>query len=119
VIVSIWHELTSLGDEIANFALVTGVSVRPTFSIGRRTAVKLGLGYEFRDFQRELERPVLPAPGVPEREDDVVTAAVGVEWSVTERVKLLFDYDAQYRDSTRFAQDYDYHRVQMGFRVDL
>jgi hypothetical protein len=119
VTASVWHEVSTLGDEIANYALVTGISVRPTVSIGRRVFVRLGLGYEYRDFQRETERPTLPLPDIPLRDDKVLTAAVGVEWSMSERVKLLFDYDTQYRDSNRFAQDYDYHRVQMGVRVDL
>lgn len=119
VTVAAWHELSNLGDEIANFALVTGVNVRSTVSIGSRVSVKLGLGYESRDFERDLERDVLPDPDLPLRDDDVLTADLGVEWSVADRVKLLFDYDTQYRDSTRVAQDYDYHRVQMRVRVGL
>lgn len=117
--VSAWREVSSLGDQIANFALVTGINVRPTFSVGERASVEMMIGYESREFQGDPDAFLPPGVDISRRDDDVLTGALRVGWKLTDRIELLLDYNAQSRDSTRLGQDYDYHRVQMGFRASL
>lgn len=113
---SLWHEVSNFGDEIATFALVTGVKIEPTFQIGSRGSVGFGLGYETRDFRGE---PDLPSQILPPRDDDVLTGTLRLEWRFTENSSLVCEYRTESRDSSRVARDYDYDLVQLNFRVGL
>jgi hypothetical protein len=114
--VSLWHEISNFGDEIATFALVTGVSIDPTFQIGSRAYVSFELGYETRDFRGE---PDLPGQSFPHRDDDVLTGTLRLEWRLTENSNISGEYRTQDRQSTRGGRDYDFDLVQLNFRVGL
>ena len=113
---SLWHEISNFGDEIATFALVTGVSIDPTFQVGSRALVSFGLGYETRDFKGE---PELPGQSLPHRDDDVLTGTFRLEWRLTEHSNVSCEYRTQDRQSTRAGRDYDFDLVQLNFRVGL
>ena len=113
---SLWHEISNFGDEIATFALVTGVSIDPTFQIGSRASVSFGLGYETRDFRGE---PELPSQSLPHRDDDVLTGTLRLEWRLTEISNISCEYRTEDRESTRAGRDYDFDLVQLNFRVGL
>jgi hypothetical protein len=113
---SVWHEISSFGDEIATFALVTGASINPTFQIGNRAYVSFELGYETRDFRGE---PDLPGQILPHRDDDVLTGVFRLEWRLTENSNISGEYRTQDRQSTRGGRDYEFNLVQLNFRVGL
>jgi len=113
---TLWHEISNFGDEIATFALVSGVRIEPTFQVGSRASVGFGLGYETRDFRGE---PDLPSQILPPRDDDVLTGTLRLEWRFTENSSLSCEYRTETRDSSRAGRDYDYDLVQLTFRVGL
>jgi len=113
---SVWHEISNFGDEIATFALVTGVSIDPTFQLGNHASVSFGLGYETRDFKGETD---LPGQVLPHRDDDVLTGVLRLEWRLTENSSVSGEYRTQDRQSTRGGRDYDFDLIQLNFQVGL
>lgn len=118
----IWRDISSLGDEIATYAIVDGISIEPQWAITPKTLLKAFAGYERRDFSGSRDLPDgipgnLPVDG--DRVDDVYTYLVGAEWKIRENVILSVEYNAGNRDSTRALQDYDYQAIQGQLRVGL
>jgi len=114
--ISLWHELSNLGDEIATFAIVTGASIDPTFQIGNRAFVSFGIGYEARDFRGE---PELPSQSLSHRDDELLTGTLRLEWRLNENSNLSCEYRTESRDSNRTGRDYDFDLVQLNFRLGL
>lgn len=108
---SIYRKLSNLDDEVADYAIVTGIRIEPRFKLRESFMLRLVAGYEQRDFDRD---PTL-APSVTngDRTDDVFMAGAFVDWDVHRNVRLTFGADLQQRDSTRELQDYDFGRVQL------
>ena len=113
---SLWHEISSFGDEIATFAIVTGARLEPEFQLGSRATVGLGLHYETRDFRGEPERP---GQSLPHRDDDVWSGTLRLGWQLTKHSDISCEYQTQARQSTRAGRDYDFDLVQLNFRVGL
>jgi hypothetical protein len=116
---SLWREITSFGDEIATFAIVSGVGFDPTFQLGNHASVSLGIGYEQRDFQGEPEGELLPDPGISPRDDDLVTGTIRLEWKFNKNSHIACEYHAQDRQSTRAGKDYEFNSIGLSFRVGL
>ena len=108
---SLYRDLSSLGDEISEFAEVLGLEVEPRWQLREGVDLRLLVGYEQRDFNRDLDAELLGLD--PNRDDDVVTAGAFVDWEITRNLKVSFGADMQRRDSTRELQDYDFHRFEM------
>jgi hypothetical protein len=106
-----YRELSNLGDEILEYATVTGIEIEPRWQLRQNFELRVNAGYEQRDFNRDLEAELLGLD--PNRTDDVVTAGAFVDWQVHRNIKLSFGYDMQKRDSTRELQDYDFNRFEI------
>ncbi|HET7203593.1 MAG TPA: outer membrane beta-barrel protein [Steroidobacteraceae bacterium] len=109
--VSLYRDLSSLGDEISEYAEVNGVELEPRWQLREGIDLRLLVGYEQRDFNRDLDAELLGLD--PNRDDDVVTGGAFVDWQITRNIKFSFGADMQKRDSTRELQDYDFHRFEI------
>jgi len=108
---SLYRDLSSLGDEISEYAEVNGIEVEPRWQLREGLDVRLLAGYEQRNFNRDLDAELLGLD--PNRDDDVVTAGAFVDWVITRNIKLSFGADMQRRESTRELQDFDFHRFEI------
>lgn len=114
---TISRDLSSLDDEIADYAIVDGIRIEPTWDVRSKTRIRALAGYERRDFQgAQLD---LIDPGVANREDRVSTLELGVDWRPLRNVSLDLSVGAESRDSNRTLRKYDYQYVQLGFSVGL
>jgi hypothetical protein len=105
MIATLWRDISNLGDESADFAVINGLKVEPSWTLPNGMDLRLNASYEKRDFQEELAGLV--------RKDDVYTGGVFLDWNVTRNIMLTFGVDAQQRSSTRELQDFDFARVQL------
>lgn len=103
--VAIWRELSNLGDEIADFALIHGISIEPRWELSEALALRLFASYEDRDFEG--------VGGDSNRQDDVLTGGVFADWTITPNISVSVGYNAQTRSSTRIYQDYDSRDIQL------
>jgi hypothetical protein len=101
----VYRDINNLGDETAEYALITGVSVEPEWQLTGAVDLRMRAAYEQRDFQATEE--------ATDRKDDVVAAGVFVDWNVRRNVAVTFGGDMQRRSSNRDLQDYDFARVQL------
>ena len=102
---SIYRDLSNLGDEIAEYAVVDGVRLEPSWQFANGLDLRLVGGYEKRDFKAQL-------PGEA-REDDVVIAGAFAEWGISRHFRVSLGIDTERRSSTRELQDYDFNRIQL------
>jgi hypothetical protein len=101
----VYRDINNLGDEVAEYALITGVSVEPEWQLTGAVDLRMRAAYEQRDFQATEE--------ATDRKDDVVAAGVFVDWNVRRNVAITFGGDLQRRSSNRELQDFDFGRVQL------
>lgn len=113
---SVWRKISSLGDEVANYAVIDGVSVEPEWRIGRSSALRLFAAYERRDFKglRSIDAADIE---LDSRNDDIYTASVWYDFGIAEIVTLSLGYSAEKRDSNRDLAEYDFNRVEFRVRV--
>lgn len=102
---TVWREISNLGDEIADFALIHGVSLEPRWQLSNGVAIRLLGSYQARDFK--VSDPAL------DRQDDVFTGGVFTDWPIGRNLKLSVGVDAERRSSTRTLQDYDFVTAQV------
>jgi hypothetical protein len=112
-----WRKLSNLSDEIANFALIQGVSVEPKWQLSSNIALGFLIGYEHRDFQGVGLVPALP--DLDSRVDKLYTGNISVDWKLTKIFNLSFGLNAEKRSSNRDLQDYDYRNVYAQFAAEF
>jgi hypothetical protein len=100
---TVWRDISNLSDEIAEFALINGISIEPSWQFANGLGLRLNAAYENRDFEADV------AGG--DREDDIYTAGVFADWGLTANIKLSAGVDFQERSSSRELQDYDFNKV--------
>ncbi len=114
----VWRDVSSLGDEIATYAVITGISVAPRWQMSPKTQLRAFAGYEQRDFSGSRDI-ITPDPLLGDRVDDVFTFNVGADWTIRNNIIFSLQYDAGNRDSTRQLVDYDFQSIQALVRVGL
>ncbi|MEX0707137.1 MAG: hypothetical protein WD078_04185 [Woeseia sp.] len=114
--VSIYREPSTLGDEIANYAIVEGITIAPEWPLGIAINLRLDLNYERRDF-RGVRDLTISDPDLESREDDVVSGALWLDWDVSRIFRISFGLAAGERSSTLPAEEYDFQRAQIQFRA--
>jgi len=97
--------LSNLGDEIAEYAVVDGVSIEPIWYLTEKVNLRVEASYENRNFQVD--------PFKSDRQDDVGAAGAFVDWEIARNIKLSAGIDSERRSSTRALQDYDFNRFQI------
>jgi hypothetical protein len=110
---AVFRRISTLGDQLANFAIVDGQEFRGIWGAGEKLQFIVEFIHELRDFQLE---PSLSEVGAIPREDDLVIGAAGFEWRP--RRQLQFDFMASIgnRESNRVFQDFRYENFAVGFR---
>lgn len=112
---AVWRDISNLDDEIANFAVVQGVSVEPVWNITAKTSLTALASYEQRDFQGGDDIDF----DVSERTDDVTAFGLGLNWQPRRRIGLSLDYRSETRDSNRRLREYDYDFFEVRVNVGL
>jgi Putative beta-barrel porin 2 len=116
---SIWRDISSLGDEIANYAVVQGVSVEPVWQLTRGVSLRFNASYENRDFRGTRSSILVPGINDDDREDRVSAAGLAIEWTVTRLIQFTFSYATERRDSNRELEEYDDDVIGVQLRVGL
>jgi len=102
---AIWREVSNLGDEIATFALVQGISFEPKFRLTANTDLRLFLGYENRDFRGN--DPAIAEPELVDRVDKLFTGIIALDWRLSRSWLLTFGFDTEKRTSNREFRDFE------------
>jgi hypothetical protein len=102
---SAYRELSNLGDEIADYAVVDGVSIEPGWTLSNGLSVQVLGRYEHRDFET--------AAGSTGRLDDVGTVSGVITWPIGTHLKISGTITTERRSSTRLYQDYEYLQSQV------
>jgi exopolysaccharide biosynthesis operon protein EpsL len=109
---SAWRELSSLNDEIATYAVVTGLGLEPRWDITSKVSLRAGAFYEDRDFQGETDITTADR-------EDVYTFEVSVLYSPLRRVHLSLGYQWEERDSDSADREYEYQRILGALQFDF
>lgn len=109
--VLLYRDLSNLGDEVLEFAEVTGLEVEPRWTVREGMDVRFLLTYEKRDFNPDPDAELIGLD--PEREDDVFTGGAFFDWQYTRNFKLSVGADMQKYDSTRPLEDLEFHRFEI------
>ncbi|MFO1468542.1 MAG: outer membrane beta-barrel protein [Steroidobacteraceae bacterium] len=102
---TVWRDLSNLGDEVADYALIHGIGVEPRWQITPRLELRLNASYENRDFK--------VSPKDQGRKDKVWTAGAFGEWAIGRNIKLSLGVQGERRSSTRALQDYHVGAFQL------
>jgi hypothetical protein len=100
-----WRELSNLGDEIADYAIVDGVSIEPGWILSNGLSLQVRGSYEHRNFET--------GAGITSRIDDVGTASAVASWPIGRHLTLSGTITTERRSSTRLYQDYEFLQQQL------
>ena len=109
--VVLYRDLSNLGDEVLDFAEITGLEVEPRWQVREGLDVRLLVGYEKRDFNPDPEAELIGLD--PNRDDDVFVGGAYLDWQFMRVFKLSVGADMEKRESTRELQDFDFHRFEI------
>ena len=110
---ALYRELSNLGDEVAEFAIVDGLRFEPAWQLRENLDLRVVAAVERRDFKRDPDSDFDPLPLAGHRRDDVYTTGGYLDWKLRRSLTLSIGADIQRRDSTRELRDYDFQRVEM------
>lgn len=111
----VYRDLSNFEDEIADYAIVDGVSLAPQWNITPKTSLRALASYERRDFQDAASTISV----LSDRVDRVGTLGLSLGWQPRRNIALSLDFEAGSRDSNRAIRDYDYRSLQAGIKVGL
>lgn len=103
---TIWRELSNLGDEVAQYAVINGIGIDPAWTLSNGMTARVHGGYEHRDFRvvTGLE---------PDRIDDVGNVSGFIDWPIGRHFKLSGGVVVERRSSTRYLQSYQFLQQQI------
>ena len=110
---AVFRRISTLGDQLANFAIVDGQEFRGIWGAGEKLQFVVEISHELRDFQLE---PSLADFGAVPREDDLVLGGAGFEWQPRRQLQIDFMASIGNRESNREFQDFRYENFAVGFR---
>jgi len=108
----VYRQLSNLQDEIANFALIHGVSIEPYWQATSKIGMSFLASYEDRDFKGEGLRPLPPGVELDSRDDELYLARVEADYQFNKVFKFSIALEAGERTSNRDVEEYDYRNVQ-------
>lgn len=112
---SFLRTVSALGDEIADYAVVQGVTLEPSWAIGNKTALRGLVSYQEQDFRGTNLDPL----GLGSRLDKVTDLEVWVDWNPRNAIRLSLGVSSEERDSTRELRDYRnevlFGQIEFGF----
>jgi hypothetical protein len=104
---SVYRDLSNLADESAEYAVIDGIRLAPTWTWKEGLFdLRLLAGYEDRNFK--VTEDAL------DRKDEVVMGGLFLDWNVRRSITVTLGVDGEQRASSRVLQDYDFLRVQLG-----
>jgi hypothetical protein len=102
---SAWRELSNLGDEIADYTIVDGVSLEPGWTLSNGLNLQVRGSYEHRNFETSA--------GSTGRIDDVGAVSCSAEWPIGRHLTVSGSFTTERRSSTRLYQDYEFIQQQL------
>jgi len=105
---TVYRDISNIGDEVAEYAVVNGVSVEPRWQLSSAVELRLEARYENRDFQVPDDILIPDA-----RDDDVYGGGAFVDWNVRPNVTVSLGVDTEQRSSSREFRDYDFVRAEL------
>ena len=112
-----WREPSTLGDEIQDYVLSQGVSIRPTWNATTKISVRGVLSYENDDFKARND--VLDALGQEKRKDDNWLIGIRGNWEPRRFVDVSVGYRYHNRDSTIDVRDFKDHQVDAKVQLNF
>lgn len=112
-----YHRISSLGDQLSNFAIVDGQSLKGEWKSGAKLVFSLNVNHELRNFEEEPS--LVPLPGQATREDDLTTVVAGIAWKPRRTMTVDLSAEVGARSSNRVLQDFDYDTYTVGFRYEF
>jgi hypothetical protein len=104
---SVYRDLNNLADETADYAVVDGIRLAPTWTWKEGLLdLRLLAGYENRNFKVTED--------FADRKDEVVMGGLFLDWNPHRSITVTLGLDGEQRSSSRVLQDYDFLRVQLG-----
>ncbi len=114
---SIWRELSTLSDEISNYAVVTGLSVIADWKVANKTLLNIGAEFENRDYKEGVD--LIDNASFVSRDDDVLTYWAGLSYTPQKNTALGLTYENGTRDSNRVLREYDYYSILGSIKVSF
>jgi hypothetical protein len=111
LVATVWREISNLSDEIADFAVIHGISLEPGWQLSPRVGLRLFASYEDRDFE--------VVEFGEDRQDDVYTGRAFLDWAIGRYFTVSAGINAQSRSSTRALQDYDFQIIELRITAGL
>jgi hypothetical protein len=105
--------VSSLADQLSNFAIIDGQRLRMQWFVSRRVSYYISADREDRDF--ELEPSLVPVPGLAPRNDVIVLLRAGLRWDPRSRLHLEAFVGNGDRSSNRQFRDFRYEVFQFEF----
>ncbi|HEX5787876.1 MAG TPA: outer membrane beta-barrel protein [Woeseiaceae bacterium] len=111
------REISTLGDQLSNYAVIDRQSITMEWNVSTQLGYYVRAEHERRDF--ELEPSLLPVPDLVPREDELVSARIGLRWDP--RRRLNFEAYAQVgdRSSNRQFRDFRYEMYLLEFQYNF
>lgn len=112
---ALYREISTLNDDISNYAVIDGVRIDPVWKVSGKTLARFTASYEIRDFKGvgNLNSPVLFGDN---REDKVANVGAAIEWEATRFITVSAGYTFEDRQSNRVIEEYDFHLLELQFR---
>ncbi|NEV62209.1 outer membrane beta-barrel protein [Thiorhodococcus minor] len=114
---ALWRDISNLDDEVADYAIVDGVRVEPAWQVMPKTRIRALASYERRDFRGIGDGQLIA--GLEDREDELRTLELGIEWRPRQRIAVNLSVGTQSRDSNRALREYDTNYARIGFSIGL
>jgi Putative beta-barrel porin 2 len=114
---SVLREISSLGDQLSNFAIINRQVLSMEWLVSRRLSYYIRGQHEQRDF--ELEPTLLPLPGIVPREDEIITARIGSRWDPRRRLHFEVSAELGDRSSNRQFRDFRYETYVIEFQYNF
>ena len=104
-----WREPSNMNDEIQDYVLSSGVSIKPTWEATRKITVVGTLSYEHDDFKARND--ILDALGEQTRKDDTWLISIQGRWTPRRYLNVSLGYRYENRDSTVDFREFVDHQV--------
>lgn len=111
--IAAYRILSSLGDELSNFAIIDGQSLDIEWFVSRRLSYYISADREDRDF--ELEPSLVPVPDLAPRNDVILSLRAGARWDPRSRLHLEAYAGTGDRSSNRQFRDFRYEAYRFEF----
>jgi exopolysaccharide biosynthesis operon protein EpsL len=115
--ISVWREPSNLNDEIQDYVLSTGLSIKPVWEATSKITVIGLLSYDNDDFKAR-NNIVEAIVGSDElgREDDTWVLGIQGKWNPRRYLDVSLGYRYENRDSTVELRNFDDHQVDANLK---